>query len=63
MPQPNAKDYAETIRQERNKHWIAANTENGARAFAAQYGTVARSRWAGPGNYRSDVYIIEVETA
>jgi hypothetical protein len=42
-------------------HWIAADSEAEARDWAASYGYVSRSTWAGPGHYRSDVYIVQTK--
>lgn len=43
------------------RYWITAPSQTDAADFARQFGTVSRSKWAGPGHYRSDVYIVDVE--
>lgn len=51
----------EPVKHEGSRYWYAASSEQEARTFAARHGRVVRSRWAGPGHYRSDVYILDVE--
>jgi len=41
-------------------YWIGARHEADARDFASQFGKVEKSKWAGPGHYRSDVFIVVV---
>lgn len=55
------KDGTGRYRISDNKYWIAAPNENVARAYASFWGEVIRSHWAGPGHFRSDVYIVEVK--
>ena len=43
--------------------WVAASSEEKARAYVERLGPyVQRSRWAGRGHYRSDVYIVEARS-
>jgi hypothetical protein len=51
----------ELIKQRDDRYWIGATSETAARDFVAQsFGRVLWVTWAGPGHYRSDVYIVAV---
>jgi hypothetical protein len=58
---PAQNNTTELIKERDGRYWIGAGSQEAARQFASQFGKVTDSKWAGPGHYRSDVYIVTVD--